>query len=124
MSKPRTFTCTIFCGNCRNVGEYEFRRGSVLQTDDARAEYEARALTPNGRITTIHVNGRRVYCKFCNVPTSMHLRERKGDAPVIEEKPTHVCCHVAHQPPPGAVGHSCCIHRNGEPPIEPEAAGV
>lgn len=82
-SGPRTFTSTIYCGNCRNVGEYEFRRGAILHTQDRYPYAEIRHRVPGDREHTIRVdhatNGRLVACKFCKCVTALTIRERSGD---------------------------------------------
>jgi len=84
MARPKTFTCTIYCGNCRNVGDYEFRRGTILHADRKTTWAEYRDFVPRGDDTqeirlNDRVKGKRVECKFCRCETALHLRERKGD---------------------------------------------
>lgn len=87
MAKPKTFTCTIYCGNCRNRGEYEFKRGTILHPVKRSTWAEHRNSVPGGddahEIRLDEMDGRRVECKFCRCTTAVHLRERNGDNPGI-----------------------------------------
>lgn len=84
--KPRKnnrFTATIYCGNCRNVGDYEFRRGVILHADERHAMSERRHSTPDGYERRVRLEdpyrGRVVECKFCKCATALTIRERNGD---------------------------------------------
>jgi hypothetical protein len=87
MSTPRKFTCTIYCRNCRTVGDYEFRRGTVLHPDSWSTWAEQRNFVPGGERTHVIRKNRRdsaapcVACQFCGCDTAMILRERDGSAP-------------------------------------------
>ena len=82
MSKPRKFTSTIYCGNCRNVGDYEFKRRTRLVC----------VSKPWADSDIIHLDnkeGKLVECKFCGLPDELRLRGRNGDAnsPVVPDAP-------------------------------------
>lgn len=90
MGKPRKFASTIYCGNCRNVGEYWFRCGVILHEKEAwpGAEYRNRSPESDGAQHTIRLDrkydGKLVACKFCRCSTALHLRLRDGDVALRE----------------------------------------
>lgn len=81
--KPRQtkFTVTIYCGNCRTVGDYEFKKGTILheysdypmseRRDDCPAEKESR-ITLNKRF-----GGNLIACRFCRCTTALTIRQRE-----------------------------------------------
>ena len=109
MGSPRKFTCTIFCSNCHNVGEYEFRKGTVLHSNRRFRGSEYRNMTPqsDGYEDTIRqgqkYDGKLVHCKFCNVSTALHIQRR-------ESQPLPVPTKVSITPSHEVLQEQCCAH--------------
>jgi hypothetical protein len=88
--KRRKFVATIYCGNCRTVGDYEFAPGTILRESSEYVHTEYRYLLPSEDDTEQHnlsANGRAVKCKFCGRSEMLITRQRNGDVPLAHGAP-------------------------------------